>query len=189
MVPPRGLSGGSNTYKNACRVASLEAPSRRIYFKDLELPSQCTQMPAVVGIVIQPIAFVVRVPATNLTLTRIIRNNPEHPHHVTFPVRLEAKWVKYPSFRSPFSFCRWVLESRCGNTYLPACSYQLLDIVSVLTEQLALRAVLGRFLRRNIFEKYLSKIFADRYFSAARFGKYGKRLTSYGSEIFEGARG
>ena len=35
------------------------------------------------------------------------------------------------------------------------------------------------FLRRNIFEKYLSKIFADKYFSAARFGKYGKRLTEY----------
>ena len=35
----------------------------------------------------------------------------------------------------------------------------------------------GRFLRRNIFEKYLSKFFADKYFSAARFGKYGKRLT------------
>ena len=35
----------------------------------------------------------------------------------------------------------------------------------------------GRFLRRNIFEKYLSKFFADKYFSAARFEKYGKRLT------------
>ena len=37
----------------------------------------------------------------------------------------------------------------------------------------------GRFLRRNIFEKYLSKIFADKYFSAARFEKYGKRLRNF----------